>query len=122
MLNKIFSMIIALLLLQQCANTIIPEPKVASTIIHANPDTISNVESSSNYIPLEDFFKNPEKTAYKISPDGKMVAFMQPWETRLNVHVQVVGSDKIIRLTNATERDISGYLWLGNNRIGYGSK
>ena len=26
---------------------------------------------------------------------------------------------KIIRLTSATERDIAGYLWLGNNHIGY---
>ena len=68
---------------------------------------------------LEDFFKNPEKTAFEISPDGQKVAFMQPWETRLNVHVQIIGSDAITRLTSATERDIAGYLWLGNNRIGY---
>ena len=44
---------------------------------------------------------------------------MQPWENRLNVHVKNIGSDEVIRLTSATERDIAGYLWLGNSRIGY---
>ena len=44
---------------------------------------------------------------------------MQPWENRLNVHVKNIGSDEVIRLTSATERDIAGYLWLGDSRIGY---
>ena len=119
MLKKIFSMIITILLLQECANTINQGSQDTSPPLNAKPNTIPDVELSSNYIPLEDFFKNPDKTAFQISPDGNMVAFMQPWETRLNVHVQIIGSDEIIRLTSATERDISGYLWLGNNRIGY---
>ena len=119
MLKKIFSMIITILLLQECANTINQGSQDTSPALNSKPDTIPDVELSSNYIPLEDFFKNPEKTAYKISHDGKMVAFMQPWESRMNVHIQTIGSDEITRLTSATERDIAGYLWLGNNRIGY---
>ena len=119
MLKKIFSMIIVILLLQQCANTINQGSKDTLLPINTNPDENSEVKSSSNYIPLEDFFKNPEKTAFQISPNGKMVAFMQPWENRLNVHVKNIGSDEVIRLTSATERDIAGYLWLGDSRIGY---
>ena len=119
MLKKIFSMIITILLLQECANTINQGSQDTSPPLNAKPNTIPDVELSSNYIPLEDFFKNPEKTAFEISPDGQKVAFMQPWENRLNVHVQAIGSDEITRLTSATERDIAGYLWLGNSRIGY---
>ena len=119
MLKKIFSMIITILLLQECANTINQGSQNTSPPLNAKPNTIPDVELSSNYIPLEDFFKNPEKTAFEISPDGQKVAFMQPWENRLNVHVKNIGSNEVIRLTSATERDIAGYLWLGNSRIGY---
>ena len=119
MLKKIFSMIIAFLLLQQCASTTSQGSQNTSPSLKTNPDINSEEELTSNYIPLEDFFKNPEKTAFEISPDGQKVAFMQPWENRLNVHVKNIGSDEVIRLTSATERDIAGYLWLGNSRIGY---
>ena len=119
MLKKIFSMIITILLLQECANTINQGSQDTSPPLDAKPNTIPDVELSSNYIPLEDFFKNPEKTAFEISPDGQKVAFMQPWENRLNVHVKNIGSNEVIRLTSATERDIAGYLWLGDSRIGY---
>ena len=112
-------MIIAFLLLQQCASTTSQGSQNTSPSLNTNPDINSEEELTSNFIPLEDFFKNPEKTAFEISPDGQKVAFMQPWENRLNVHVKNIGSDEVIRLTSATERDIAGYLWLGNSRIGY---
>ena len=112
-------MIIAFLLLQQCANTTSQGSQNKSPSLNTNPNINSEEELTSNFIPLEDFFKNPEKTAFEISPDGQKVAFMQPWENRLNVHVKNIGSNEVIRLTSATERDIAGYLWLGNSRIGY---
>ncbi|HLG17026.1 MAG TPA: S9 family peptidase [Blastocatellia bacterium] len=68
-------------------------------------------------IPMKDFFRNPEKTAFTLSPSGEYLAFMQPWEKRLNVFVQKMGSETAVRVTGATERDIAGYAWKGNNRI-----
>jgi len=41
-------------------------------------------------IPMEDFFRNPEKRSFQISPDGEYL-----------------------------ERDIAGYFWKGNDRIVY---
>ena len=70
-------------------------------------------------IPMEDFFRNPTKVNFELSPNGEYIAFMQPWERRLNVHVQKIGSDEVIRVTSATERDIAGYLWASDNRIVY---
>ncbi len=70
-------------------------------------------------IPMEDFFRNPEKTDFKISPDGRYLAFLMPWQHRLNVHVQKIGEDKITRVTQATQRNIAGYLWAKNNRLVY---
>lgn len=68
-------------------------------------------------IPLEDFFRNPEKSAYQISPDGKFISFMAPYESRMNIFVQKTGSDKATRLTSETDRDIAGYYWANADRI-----
>jgi len=70
-------------------------------------------------IPMKDFFRNPVKTAFKLSPDGEHLAFLQPWKTRLNVHVQKIGEKKVIRITDAKKRDIAGYMWANNKRIVY---
>lgn len=68
-------------------------------------------------ISVEDFFKNPEKTAFQLSPDGEYFSFLAPFETRLNVFVQKIGSEEATRITAETERDIAGYMWANNNRI-----
>jgi len=68
-------------------------------------------------IPLEDFFKNPEKSAYMISPDGKYYSFMAPYESRMNIFIQKIGQDSAIRVTSETERNVAGYFWGNNNRI-----
>jgi hypothetical protein len=41
-------------------------------------------------IPIEDFFKNPEKTAFKLSPDGKYIVYLQPYKNRLNIYIRTV--------------------------------
>ncbi len=76
-------------------------------------------EKMGRLIPMEDFFRNPENTYFSLSPDGEHLAFMKPWENRLNVHVQKIGEEEVTRITSATERDIAGYLWANNNRIAY---
>jgi dipeptidyl aminopeptidase/acylaminoacyl peptidase len=70
-------------------------------------------------IPLEDFFKNPEKSRYQISPDGKYFSFMAPYEKRMNIFVQEIGKDSAVRLTSEKDRDISGYFWKNPTRIVY---
>ena len=70
-------------------------------------------------IPMEDFFRNPDKSSFQISPDGQHIAYMKPWKTRMNVHVINVKTTEETRLTSSEDRGIYGYGWLGNNRIGY---
>ena len=76
-------------------------------------------EGPAPLIPMKDFFKNPTKASFILSPNGEYFAFMQPWENRMNVHVQKIGEDKEVRITSATERDIAGFIWAGNDRIAY---
>ncbi|OQX79081.1 MAG: S9 family peptidase [Bacteroidetes bacterium 4484_249] len=82
----------------------------------------SNVQKKpmmAKQIPLEDFFKNPEKSRYQISPDGKYFSFLAPYEKRMNIFVQERGKDEATRLTSETDRDISGYFWPNNEQILY---
>jgi len=68
-------------------------------------------------IPVEDFFKNPEKARYQISPDGKYFSYMAPYQKRMNIFVQEIGKDNAVRLTSETDRDISSYFWKNPTRI-----
>ncbi len=79
----------------------------------------SNKVEKAPLIPLKDFFKNPERTAYKISPDGNFYSYLAPFESRMNIFVQEIGSDSAVRLTGETDRDIAGYFWANNNRLLY---
>jgi dipeptidyl aminopeptidase/acylaminoacyl peptidase len=72
---------------------------------------------TAKQIPLEDFFKNPDKAGYQLSPDGKYYAYTAPYMRRMNVFVQEIGKDSAIRLTSDTARSIMGYFWGNNNRI-----
>jgi dipeptidyl aminopeptidase/acylaminoacyl peptidase len=76
-------------------------------------------EAVAPLIPMKDFFKNPVKTGYSLSPNGEYLAFLQPWEKRLNVFVEKIGSGQATRVTSAKERNIAGYAWKGDNRIVY---
>lgn len=68
---------------------------------------------------VEDFFKNPEKSGFELSPDGKYYAYMAPYMRRMNIFVQEIDKDSAIRLTSDTARDIAGFFWGNNNRILY---
>ena len=70
-------------------------------------------------IPVEDFFKNPEKIAFSISPDGQFISYLQPYQNRLNIFVQTVDGNHVIRLTSDTSQNIAYYSWANNNEILY---
>ena len=80
-----------------------------------NTDTISKLS-------MEDFFRNPEKSSFQLSPDGKHISYMKPWEDgnrMMNVYIRPVNSDNEVRVTGASNRSLYGYFWLNNNRIAY---
>ena len=78
--------------------------------------------SNTPKIPLEDFFKNPEMSSFQLSPDGKNISYMKPWDKgnrMMNVYVKPLNSNKEIRITSASKRSLYGYFWLSNDRIAY---
>ena len=70
-------------------------------------------------IPLEDFFRKPEKISPRLSPDGSHLAYLEPWERRMNVTVRDLRTGEETRVTEARERDIPGFLWVAADRLVY---
>lgn len=77
-------------------------------------------KTKDELIPIRDFFKNPESNNYLISPDGKWISYLKPYEKRMNIYIKENkdGAEEM-RLTSVTDRDISNYFWKGNNHIIY---
>lgn len=65
-------------------------------------------------IAMEEFFKNPEKVSFRISPDGDHIAYRAPWENRMNVFVQKIGEENTVQVTHDTIRDVGGFMWKGD--------
>lgn len=62
-------------------------------------------------IPVEHFFDSPEIAAAQISPDGRWLAYLKPYRSKLNVFVRPVGGGEERRLTADTVRPIRQYYW-----------
>ena len=70
-------------------------------------------------IAMEDFFKDPEKASYRISPNGQMIIFRAPHMGRMNVFVQKLGDTTATPITQETERSIYSAFWESDDRIIY---
>lgn len=70
-------------------------------------------------IPVEDFFRNPEKSSFRISPDGNYFSYRAPWQGRMNIFVQPLAGGDAVQVTHDTIRDVGGYFWKGD-RLLYG--
>jgi len=70
-------------------------------------------------LPLEDFFRKPDRITVRLSPGGRYIAWKQPWERRLNIHVRDLETGEVRRVTSATQRDIGAHAWASEGRLIY---
>lgn len=106
----------------RCKSLLVPMLSIGLLAFNVETVNAANPNSSmatNNQVPLEDFFKKPEKSGFQISPDGKFYSYLAPFEDRMNIFVQRIGTDKIIQVTQVTDRDISGYFWANDDRLVY---
>lgn len=66
---------------------------------------------TSHQIPLRDFFKNPEKVHFQLSPDGQHISYLAPYNDRMNIFVQNRSTGKSWRITGVEDRSVIDYLW-----------
>lgn len=76
-------------------------------------------EVTAPMISIEEFFKNPERTSYEISPDGNYYSYLAPWEDRKNIFVENIATGETVKVTAQKDRDIAGYFWANNEQIVY---
>ncbi len=94
-----------------------------------NPDLPTPQEELLKLVPegsknmkysVEDFFRNPEKARYLLSPGGDYFSYMGPYKRRQNIFVQKIGTTETTQITHTEDRDIAWYFWANDNRIVYG--
>jgi dipeptidyl aminopeptidase/acylaminoacyl peptidase len=73
--------------------------------------------SGAKQIPISDFFSAPQKSAFKISPDGKYVSYLKPYKQRLNLFVKSLADDKETRVTSFADYSLHDYYWTYNNQL-----
>ncbi|WP_171685892.1 S9 family peptidase [Paenibacillus planticolens] len=76
-------------------------------------------ETSQGSYTLDDFLQLPNKAAMRLSPDGKTLAYLQPWENRMNLYIQKVGEEQSTRLTSSKDENIGHMYWITDKVIVY---
>ncbi len=81
----------------------------------------TNILTAQKFAPIDEppildralFFDDPEISGGQLSPDGKFISFIKPFEGTRNIWVKKVEeSFKNARpVTNDTKRPIPGYFW-----------
>jgi dipeptidyl aminopeptidase/acylaminoacyl peptidase len=79
----------------------------------------NRTEAAPQIIPLRDFFRNPQKTGYQLSPSGNFIGFLQPVGSRLNIFVRPKEGGEEKQITAVADRDIQNFLWKGNKYLVY---
>src|SRR6266480_1395076 len=73
-------------------------------------------------IPVREFFRNPESSAYRLSPKGAQISFLKPSgkSHRLNIFIRPVSGGEGKRVTTEDDRDVwPYYFWKDEDHIVY---
>ena len=90
-----------------------PTPSLACALLVS----ASALAAQPRQIPVRDFFRNPQKAAYQISPSGQFISHTEPFQSRMNILVQPLRGGPAKRITAVTDRDIFTYGWKGDGHL-----
>ncbi|MCD8540156.1 MAG: hypothetical protein LRY55_10585 [Leadbetterella sp.] len=68
-------------------------------------------------LEMETFFKNGEKSSFRISPDGNYFSYRADYKGKTNIFVQKVTDSTAVRVTTDTLRSIYSYFWKGDRIV-----
>jgi len=72
----------------------------------------------ADQIPIADFFKTPEKSTFRISPDGKYISYLKPYKEKQNLFIQSLEDGKEYMATSFADYSVrNDYFWTYNNQI-----
>jgi dipeptidyl aminopeptidase/acylaminoacyl peptidase len=104
-------------------NTTSTIDKKGNTSLPSSPEELANLiklgEDKEYKYSVEDFFRNPDKANFSLSPSGKYFSYLGPYKNRMNLYVQKIGESEAKRITSEKDRDIAGYQWASEGRLIY---
>jgi len=74
-------------------------------------------ETPAPLLDMKNFFKNGEKSTFRISPDGNYFSYRADYKGKTNIFVQKVNDSTAVRVTNDTLRSIFNYWWKGDRIV-----
>lgn len=77
-------------------------------------------DKKADDIPVSDFFTSPEKTNFKISPNGKYVSSLKLYKDKQNLFITSLDDGNEVRATSFTDFNLRDYFWTFDNQIIFG--
>ncbi|WP_428328458.1 alpha/beta hydrolase family protein [Mucilaginibacter sp.] len=75
-------------------------------------------QHKTTQIPIIDFFKTTEKSAFKISPDGKYISYLKPYKDKQNLFIQTLANGHERMATSFNDYSVrNDYFWTYDNQI-----
>ena len=75
--------------------------------------------NAEDKIPIEDFFKLPQYSSMRLSPNGKNLAALAPFAGRQNAVIIDIANRKAKPITALEDRDVVSIEWLNDRRLIY---
>lgn len=81
---------------------------------------LAGLETGDYKYSVEDYFKTPEAYSFKLSPDGKYIAYMKRRQSgERDLYIKETATQKETLLKEQGEDLIRGFYWANNDRILY---
>ncbi len=74
-------------------------------------------EHEVRQIPINDFFKTPEESVFRLSPDGKYMSYLKPYKGRQNLFIKSLADGQERPATSFTDYPVQGYSWTYSDEI-----
>ncbi|TSD62635.1 S9 family peptidase [Inquilinus sp. KBS0705] len=74
-------------------------------------------QNTVRQIAVSDFFKTPEKTFFKISPDGNYISYLKPYKDKQNIYIRSLVDGTEHMATTFTDYSVRDYTWTFSNQI-----
>lgn len=75
-------------------------------------------QSNQKIVPIEDFFVKPERTSFKLSPDGSKIAYLGEHDHCKNIFIlDLHKPDSSKQLTYQVNLNVQHFFWLDDQRI-----
>ncbi|MFA6086836.1 prolyl oligopeptidase family serine peptidase, partial [Mucilaginibacter sp.] len=74
-------------------------------------------QNSVRQIPVSAFFKTPEKSFFKISPDGKYISYLRSYKDKQNIYIKSLATGVEQMATSFQDYSVRDYSWTYNNKL-----